>query len=206
MTLLHSFTFLRDGSQHIWLTSRQHTAYSFNSLMPFLLLHVSCASLCCTCRTVTFTLCKSDENLSYIQCIQVLYWYMTLVLGFYHQPIFPQLFNKLVHKELWCQALLSWVSTPLLSSNYSNISSRFLVKMLNELKKILKLSLSSMMLYVVFDIKIKEEINFHKIALEFPWIFLGGQFATVKDSLTDELFKHYRLILLIIYTYWKEFW
>ena len=36
-----------------------------------------------------------------------------------------------------------------------------------------------MMLYVVFDIKIKEEINFHKIALEFPWIFLGSQFATV---------------------------
>ena len=63
-----------------------------------------------------------------------------------------------------------------------------------------------MMLYVVFDIKIKEEINFHKIALEFPWIFLGSQFATVKDSLTDELFKHYRLILLTIDTYWKEFW
>lgn len=33
--------------------------------------------------------------------------------------------------------------------------SRFLVKMLNELKQVLKLSLSSMMLYVVFDIKIK---------------------------------------------------
>lgn len=35
--------------------------------------------------------------------------------------------------------------------------------------------------------------------------FLGSQFATVKDPLTNELFKHYRLILLTIYTYWKEF-
>lgn len=165
MTALHSFAFLRDGSQHIlWLTSKQHTAYSLTSLMQFPLLYVSCASLCCTCRTVTFTLSKSDENLTYTQCIQVLFWYMTLVLGFYHQWIFPKLFNKLVHKELWCQVLLSWVKYPIpISKLQQYLLSTFPVKMLNELKQVLKLSLSSMMFMLFFIKKLSRKSTFIKL-------------------------------------------